>query len=77
MTSAGPLDVLGTITGDLGYGDLLPHTIELQVDEGLRVRMLDLETLIATKEATGRDKDKAVLPILRRTLEEKGKAPPA
>jgi hypothetical protein len=35
---------------------------------------VDLETLIALKEEAGRDKDKMVLPVLRRTLEEKGKA---
>lgn len=71
MTSNGPLDLLGTITRQRNYDDLLPHSVELQLKEGLRVRLLDLETLIATKEETGRDKDKAALPILRRTLEEK------
>jgi len=34
---------------------------------------LDLETLIETKEAAGRDKDLAVLAVLRRTLEERKK----
>jgi hypothetical protein len=76
MTSAGPLDLLGTITENNGYDELLPHTVEVQVREGLRVRILDLETLIASKEAAGRDKDKVVVPILRRVLEEKGRIPP-
>lgn len=71
MTRAGPLDLLGTITGDRGYEDLLPQTVELQVGEDLKLRLLNLETLIAVKEETGRERDKAVLPILRRTLEEK------
>jgi hypothetical protein len=69
MTNLGPLDLLGTITGDLDYNDLLPHTVILAVKKDLQVRLLDLETLISTKEATGRDRDKAVLPILRQTLE--------
>jgi len=34
------------------------------------VRLLDLPTLIEVKQETGGDKDKAVLAILRRTLEE-------
>jgi hypothetical protein len=71
MTRAGPLDLLGTITGGRGYEDLLPQTVELQVGEDLKLRLLNLETLIAVKEETGRERDKAVLPILRRTLEEK------
>jgi len=36
--------------------------------EGQPVRILPLARVIASKEAAGRDKDLAVLPILRRTL---------
>lgn len=46
----------------------------MSVDEGTLVRVLDLETLIAIKEDLGGEKDRAVLPVLRRTLEEKQKA---
>jgi hypothetical protein len=53
---------------------LVPHSVELDISEGLRIRVLDLETLIAIKEELGGEKDRAVLPILRRTLEEKRKA---
>ena len=73
ITRYGPLDLLGTIGRDLGYQELLPHSIELAIAEGLRIRVLDLETLIALKEELGGEKDRAVLPILRRTLEEKKK----
>ncbi|MBI3658263.1 MAG: hypothetical protein HY232_17805 [Acidobacteria bacterium] len=73
MTLAGPLDVLGAIGKGYGYDDLLKQTVTLEVDEGLKIRVLNLDTLIKTKEEAGRDKDKAVLPILRRTLEEKSK----
>ena len=38
---------------------------------GLRVRVLSLDRVIATKEHAGREKDRAVLPVLRRTLEMK------
>jgi hypothetical protein len=79
ITRCGPLDVLGTIGRNLDYRDpdyrdLLPHTIELEIGHGLRVRVLDLETLISLKETLAGEKDLAVLPILRRTLEEKRKA---
>ena len=70
----GPLDLLGTIGRDLGYQELLPHSIELGIGDGLRIRVLDLDTLIAVKEQLGGEKDRAVLPILGRTLEEKRKA---
>ena len=69
-TSAGPLDVLGAISGTRDYADLLPHTVELALDEATWIRILDLATLIVTKQETGREKDRLVLPILRRTLEE-------
>jgi hypothetical protein len=73
MTRIGPLDLLGTITRDRGYSELLPHTIVQPIPGGLAIRLLDLETLIAIKEEIGRDKDLAILPLLRRTLEEKRK----
>jgi predicted nucleotidyltransferase len=73
MTRYGPLDLLGTIGRDLGYQDLISHSIELAISEGLRIRVLDLERLIALKEELGGEKDRAMLPILRRTLEEKSK----
>ncbi|HYL38103.1 MAG TPA: hypothetical protein VEV17_19455 [Bryobacteraceae bacterium] len=73
VTRYGPLDVLGTIADGLAYGDLLPHSREVDIGSGLMVRVLDLETLIKIKEHVGGDKDRLVLPILRRTLEEKKK----
>ena len=71
MTRFGPLDVLGMIGRSRTYDDLLPHTHELEVGEGLRVRVLNLETLIAVKEEVAGERDLAMLPIMRRTLEEK------
>ena len=72
ITRFGPLDVLGTIGTGRGYEDLQEYTVELQVHD-FTVHVLSLEKLIEIKEETGLDKDKAVLPILRRTLEEKMK----
>jgi hypothetical protein len=68
LTTCGPLDVLGTIGDGLNYEDLAPHSIEMEIGGG-SVQVLDLPTLIALKEALGNEKDLAVLPILRRTLE--------
>ena len=73
ITRFGPLDLLGTIGRNLSYEDLLPHSVEMDIGEGIRIRVLDLETLIAVKEELGGEKDRAVLPTLRRTLEEKKK----
>jgi len=73
MTTAGPLDVLGTVVGDRGYDELFPHTEEMLFALDLKVRALDLPTLIQIKEEVGRDKDKMALPILRRLLDDKNK----
>jgi hypothetical protein len=69
-TALGDLDCLGTIAGDRGYEQLLPETVLLEIAEGASVRVLTLPALIAAKEATGRPKDLAVLPVLRATLDE-------
>lgn len=76
ITDAGPLDLLGVIgpvDRGLTYQDLLSRTAEMEVGSGLRVRVLNLDALIRVKEELGQEKDKAVLPILRRTLEESRK----
>lgn len=69
MTSHGPLDLLGTVAGGRGYEDLVKRTVEMRVGS-LAVRVIDLDTLIELKEQAGRDKDRAVLDILKRTREE-------
>ena len=70
-TRFGTCDILGAIGRSQSYDDLLPHTVELEVADDLRVRVLDLETLIRTKEETRGEKDLAALPVLRQTLKEK------
>ncbi len=72
LTIHGPLDLLGTIGKARGYEALIAKS-ETMAAGPIRVRVLGLATLIETKEEAGRDKDKAVLSILRRTLEERQK----
>ena len=70
MTRFGPLDLIGR---GRNYEHLLPHSVELEVGPGMTIRVLDLNTLITVKEETAGEKDKAMLPVLRRTLEERTK----
>jgi hypothetical protein len=66
----GMLDLLGAIGNGRTYPDLLPHAPFLEVELGLKIRVLDLETVIATKEEAGRDKNDRLLPTLLATLAE-------
>jgi len=69
-TKHGDLDCLGTIDQGRGYDDLLPHTVEMSLDDGKKIKVLDLPGLIEAKERAGRPKDLAALPVLRATLDE-------
>jgi hypothetical protein len=71
MTRFGPLDVLGSVGAKRTYEDLLPFAVAMTVAPSVSVRVLRLDWLIRLKEETGGEKDRAVLPILRRTLEQK------
>jgi hypothetical protein len=73
MTLYGPLDCLGMIGKGRIYADLLPHSPEVSLTPELSIPVLDLETQIAVKEEVAGEKDLAVLPTLRRTLEESRK----
>jgi predicted nucleotidyltransferase len=72
-TSKGPLDVLGTIGDDLGYDELLKHITEMEVAKGLHVKVLNLDKYVEIKEKLNREKDRAVLPVLRQALEARRK----
>jgi hypothetical protein len=69
-TKHGALDFLGAIGASRRYEDLLPEPLEMDI-AGATVRVLGLEALIRVKEETGEEKDRAVLPLLRRVLQEK------
>jgi hypothetical protein len=72
-TKFGPLDVLGEIGHSRSYADLLPLSFEWSPEPGNDVRVLGLETHILVKEEVAAPKDLAVLPVLRRTLEERSR----
>lgn len=67
LTDLGPLDVLGTVGSGLTYQDLAGRTILYELD-GMQIRVLQLAAVIETKEQANREKDRAVLPVLRQTL---------
>ncbi len=68
-TRLGPLDVLRSVGDGLGYDDLFERSDE-QTIEDFQVRVLDVETLIETKEFAGRPKDQNGLLYLRQLLAE-------
>jgi len=72
-TKLGPLDVLQEVGAGRRYEELLPRSHARDVGD-LRVYVLDLADVIASKEVAGREKDLAMLPLLRRTLELKREA---
>jgi hypothetical protein len=73
MTRHGPLDILGMIGRSHGYEELLEHVNEMEAGTNLPIRVLKLAKLIEVKSETAGEKDLATLPILRKTLEEKGR----
>ena len=68
-TTAGDLDLLGTVTGGGDYEALLPHT-ELVEVFGHGLRCLNLTKLIEVKRAAGRPKDFEAIAELERLSEE-------
>jgi hypothetical protein len=70
LTRVGPLDLLGSIGNRRDYDALLENAVEMELAAGLRVRVLDLPTLIAVKEEVDGEKGLAILPVLRTTLAE-------
>lgn len=71
-TRFGPLDVLGRIGQASDYQSLVGESAPRPLGVH-QVRVLGLPALIRSKVEAGRDKDRAVLAILRRTLEESEK----
>jgi predicted nucleotidyltransferase len=69
VTSAGPLDVLGEITGGGTYEALIPHSRKLSVF-GIECWCLGLDRLIQAKRDAGRPKDLEVIAELEALREE-------
>jgi hypothetical protein len=69
-TRLGRLDLLRSLgPGERAYADLVPRSRLYRIGE-LEISVLELSAVIEAKEAAGRPKDRAALPLLRRTLEE-------
>jgi hypothetical protein len=69
VTDYGYLDIALLPDGTQGYEDLRRGATREQLTENLRVDVASLADVIRSKEAAGREKDRAVLPILRQVLE--------
>lgn len=67
-TRLGDLDVSSFPAGTTGYTDLQSHVVEYDLG-GLVVPVAALTDIIRSKEAAGREKDRAALPTLRILLE--------
>ncbi len=70
VTDCGPLDVLGKLVSGQTYPDLVSACERLTLD-GHELCVQDLEGLIRIKELLDSPKDRAALPVLRSTLDEK------
>lgn len=72
VTKHGDLDLVMEPAGTDGYRDLVRDSDSLTVARrsDLVVEVASLADVIRSKEATGREKDRAALPLLRRTLGE-------
>ena len=68
ITDSGPLDLLTEIDPDLGFESLIEKTVLYEIAE-IQVKVLRLEAVIESKSQSNRDKDLAVLPVLKRTLD--------
>jgi hypothetical protein len=67
-TRFGDLDLSFEPSGTGGYDDLRRGAVELHIRD-LRVTVAQLADIIRSKEAADREKDRVVLPALRRLLE--------
>ena len=70
QTDLGKLDCLGDVKGVGDYDAALKRSDLFQMSFGA-IRMFDLDTLIASKEAAGRDKDQYAVRLLRVVAEKK------
>jgi predicted nucleotidyltransferase len=71
VTDHGRLDITFVPAGTTGYDDLVRDATRLVI-LGVEADVASLADVIRSKEAAGREKDRLVLPVLRRLLEEGG-----
>lgn len=72
-TDLGPLDCLGAIERGMTFDDLIPLSIELDLD-GRMLRALGLETLVELKRSSTAPKDRLVLIVLEETLRRRARS---
>ncbi len=68
-TKYGHLDIAPLPDGTRGYDDLHRGATRERLTDALEVSVAALADVIRSKEAAGREKDRAVLPLLRQVLE--------
>jgi hypothetical protein len=71
VTDHGRLDVAFLPSGTAGYDDVVKGAVGLTI-LGIGVDVASLADVVRSKEAAGREKDRLVLPVLRRILDETG-----
>lgn len=74
ITDLGPLDILCRLHDGRGYEELAGHSVSVEADD-LHLKVLDLPTLIEIKRATGRARDRLVVPLLLALIREQTMAP--
>lgn len=74
VTKHGNLDIALLPDGTRGYEDLRRGASLERLTDSLEVSVASLADVIRSKEAAGREKDRAVLPILRQVLERSRRA---
>ena len=62
------LDLLGEMSAIGGYEEVIGDAADIRLGQ-TEIKVLSLPHLIATKQAAGRPKDLAILPVLRATLQ--------
>jgi predicted nucleotidyltransferase len=72
-TTFGGLDITYIPAGTTGYADLAERAQSIDIG-GVVVKVAALEDIVRSKEAANREKDRVVLPALRRLLERTGKS---
>ena len=72
VTRHGDLDLVFEPAGTGGYTDLIrdADTLRISIDPEVHAPVASLADIIRSKEAAGRAKDQAVLPLLRMTQDE-------
>jgi hypothetical protein len=69
VTDFGRMDLTFAPAGTSGYTDLARDAVHLKI-LGAEVDVASLADVIRSKEASNREKDRLVLPVLRRLLDE-------